>query len=116
MPTRRSRTSSNLLVGLRERLDTIKSHDFRGKTWKIKWRAPRRLKSTPPGHNLFGLADANTNTLTIFPSKDPWDLLDTVLDETTHANFFDLDNDAVREAVQAQVELLKRMGMKISFE
>lgn len=101
---------------LRSRLDKIKRHEFRGKVWKLKWRAPRNGKNTKPGHNTFGLADPNTNTLIIFPSKDPWDLLDTVLDETTHANFFDLDNDAVREAVGAQVALLKRMGAKITFE
>lgn len=101
--------------GLREQLDTIKSHIFRGKVWKIKWRAPRRTKDTPLGYNLFGLADIETKTLHIFPSRDPWDLLDTVLDETTHANFFDRDNDSVREAVQSQIELLKRMGMKITF-
>ena len=99
----------------RAKLDSIKRHTFRGKVWKIKWRAPRNLKHDPPGHNRFGLADPNNNTLTIFPSADPWDLLDTVLDETTHANFFDLDNDAVREAVTDQIALLKRMGMNLSF-
>ena len=102
-------------MNFRERLDKIKTHVFRGKTWKIKWRAPRNSKHDPPGYNRFGLADPNSNTLTIFPSKDPWDLLDTVLDETMHANFFDLDNDAVSEAVMAQISLLKRMGMEITF-
>ena len=100
----------------RVRLKEIKQHEFRGKVWKIKWRAPRNDKHTPPGYNNFGLCDPNTNTLTIFPSKDAWDLLDTVLDESIHANHFVLDNDAVREGVVSIVALLKRMGMKITFK
>ncbi len=94
----------------------IKSHEFRGRKFKIAWRAPKRTKDAPADETLFGLYDPNRMKLWIYPSADPMELLDTVLDETTHANYPDLDNESVSEGVAATMALLKRMGMKITFE
>jgi hypothetical protein len=101
---------------MKPRFPAIRSHVFREKKFKIKWRAPRNCKDTPKGHNEFGRYDPNKMELMIFPSSDPMELLDTVLDETTHANYPDLDNDSVREGVESTMSLLKRMGMKVTFE
>lgn len=98
------------------RFPAIKSHDFNGRTWKIVWRAPKRDKNCPPGHMYFGHCDHNRTKLYIYPSSDPLELLDTVLDESTHAYFYDLDNDAVRDYVTELMGLFKRMGIKVTFD
>lgn len=93
----------------------IRSHIFRDRKFKIKWRAPKRDKNCPKGHVYFGNYDPNKMELMIYPSEDPLELLDTVLDETAHANWPDIDNESIREGVLDTMKLLKRMGIKVSF-
>lgn len=93
----------------------IRTHRFRDKLWKILWRAPHPDKNLPSGHEYFGDCDWEKSTLKIYPSEDGLELLDTVLEETFHACFYDLDDPSVREAVRDIIELLRRMKMRVSF-
>lgn len=97
------------------RLRKVRTHVFRGGRYKTIWRAPRRSKTDVPGETRFGLCDFERKKLWMFPSKDPYEFLDTVLHETMHANHPDLDEHSVRAGVESQVAFLKRLGMKISF-
>jgi hypothetical protein len=52
----------------------------------------------------------------IYPHQDELDLTEAIFHENIHARCPDLDEDAVDEACQAAMRLLRRMGVKISFE
>lgn len=93
----------------------ILTHTFRDRCFRIFWKAPRRDKACPPGYEYFGECDYHKRTMQIYPSKNGLELLDTVLEEATHACFFDLDDDSVRDFVRDTRRLLVRMGVEVSF-
>ncbi len=95
----------------------VRSHRWRDKLWKIVWRRPKRKKNLSKDLELWGQCDPNTNKIWLFcKHKDPYNLLSTIIDEATHACFWDLDDGAVESFSTDTINFLKRIGMKITFE
>ena len=96
----------------------VKSHVFRGKRYNIKWVPPSKLKSKADeskGEVCFGICNPPTkkgksikidNTLTDF------DKLETIVHESLHAVFWDLDEYAVRDAAVDLSKLLWKLGYR----
>jgi len=88
-------------------LKNVRTHTFRGKSWKIKnthGRAKYAGDCDPPV----------TKDKVMHLKMHSWtrDDLDTILHECLHACFWDLSEDAVTEYADATSKLLFRLGWR----
>jgi hypothetical protein len=85
----------------------LRSHTFRGKRWLIEWiHLPRHagMCLTPP--------DAKRPTIQFRPKLKGLDRLDTIIHESLHACFADLDESVVGETATDIARLLWRLGYR----
>lgn len=99
----------------------IKTHTFRDRLFRILWQRPRRRGSrglpTLPKHlEYHGDCDYTDRKMQLAPMLDAEDLLIAVFHESLHACFPDIENSAVDEWDSDVHRLLRRMGLKITFE
>ena len=84
----------------------IRSHTFRGKRWRIKY---RRMKE------YSGSCDPPTEpekVIMVHPQLEGLDELDTWIHEALHATVWDLDEEAVNESARDIARLLWRLGYR----
>jgi hypothetical protein len=87
----------------------IKSHTFRGKRYKIKW------KYIPKKEEAIGFCtspDVKDKHIIIDPKNANLELLRAAIDEGIHACLWDLDNDAVSEMSESISRFIWRLGFR----
>jgi hypothetical protein len=103
-----------------------KRHKFRGRSYKLIWRRPRKSKaeaklSKTKNIEVYGKCQPPYPGCKIYISKqelksDPLGFLETLLHECAgHGCNWDLDEDCVRETFEDTIKLLRRMKMEIKF-
>lgn len=86
-------------------------------TYRIEWRRPPRpRKGVPKYKQMYGDCDLQKRRIRIAPDTDPLELLFTMIHESWHACFPDLDDDSVDDWETCVQRLAKRMGLKVTFE
>lgn len=90
-----------------KKLRKIKSHIFNGGRYKITVRALRG------DYGYCSNPKIKNKIIKISPHQDDRQLLATLIDESIHACFFDLDNYAVDEASDAIANFLWRVGYRL---
>ena len=79
----------------------MKRIKIRGATWKI-------ARERPPSNFCTGLCDYDSRTIYIRPNcPDP---IGTVIHELLHANFPDIEEEAIEEAEESIVKALEIIG------
>jgi hypothetical protein len=105
---------------VRARFAHIKTHTFRDRLFRILWRRPRRrekgLPPLPKNMEYHGDCHYGDRRMQLCPELDAEDLLIAAFHESIHACFPDLDNSAVDEWDRDCHRLLRRMGLKVTFE
>lgn len=100
---------------MKNRFPTIRSHRFRDKLFHILWRRPRwnadMIVSGQCDHR-----ETPNARMYIYPSKDPLELLATMIHEAVHAGFSDIEDVAVGEWERDLIRLLRRMKIKVEFD
>lgn len=96
---------------LKHDFSKLKTHDIRGKSYRLHWKRPRPKDAGACDHPT-----TQGKGLWIHPDNDEMELWDTVVHEVTHGAFPDLDEDSVLEFTRDLRRLLTRMRMKITFE
>jgi hypothetical protein len=102
----------------------IKSHIFNGHRFDFIWRTPRipgkeARRQKKLGLALYGRTHGEAPGRKIFISmdrelhRDEYDLFSTLLHESSHASFPQLDEESVLAFEQNFVCLLRRMKMKL---
>lgn len=92
----------------------IRSHKFRDRRYRVKWRKPRDGKD---GVVVNGCCEDPTGgkpSISINPSLSEEEFLAVAIDETLHACFFDLDNLSVDEASEDISNFLWRVGFRLT--
>jgi cell division FtsZ-interacting protein ZapD len=85
----------------------IKTHTFRDRLFRMIWRRPAPKDE--------GQCDYDNRAISIHPNSDAKELLLTVIHESFHACFFDIDNGIVDDYERDLDRLLTRMGIEVSF-
>ena len=98
----------------------IKTHVFRGVTFRILWRRPKRTKDQPKSIVNHGQCDFPTRKIWIAPEidgsePDALELLLTVIHESFHASFPDFDDECVDDWEKDAKRFLRRMGVVVTF-
>ncbi len=86
------------------------NHQFRGVTYRIKWRRPKGYPE-----NVWGACDPPTKKnpmIEISPMAEGPVKLCVLVDEAIHACLFDLDNDSVDECSEAIGHFLWKCGLR----
>lgn len=94
----------------------ILTHAFRGRKFRILWKRPKKTKKTPKNWEYFGEVDLEKRRMVIHPSKDPEELLGTIIHECFHAACYDVEDSVVDHFEQDTMRLLRRMGLTVTFE
>lgn len=100
----------------RPSLSFIKTHVFRGMKFRIEWKRPPRPKKLPKGEEMHGSCSLADRLIRINPDPDSLELLFTTLHESLHACFFDLEDGVIDDWEDAAKRLVRRMGIKVTFE
>lgn len=90
--------------------DKIKTHTFRNKRFRMVWRG---------GKTYHGKCDDPKDSgrcISVGINSDNLVTVGTVIHESIHAAFFDLDEAAVEAAERDIMRLFRRMGMKVTFD
>ena len=87
----------------------VRSHIFRGKRWRIRWRTGR-------GKGYCEAPTAPEKEMTINPRQKDIALLDTLIHESLHACHWDMDEEAVEETATDIARLLWRLGYRLDSE
>ncbi len=102
-----------------------KTHRFRELFYRLRWRKAPMSRKERKQHSKAGLElmgrhyppyDTHCGMIYIDKSLPPGDLLDTIIHESLHACFHDLDENAVTEASESITKLLQRIGIQVSFK
>jgi hypothetical protein len=111
-------------VSLREMMNKIKSHVFRGKRYKIKFkRVSKKLIKCMKNmegkeSSIIGACEGppslKNKSITIDPVSTGLEALHVAVDEGIHACLWDLDNDAVDEVSTSVSRFLWRLGYRDS--
>ena len=100
---------------VRRDFSPIKTHLIRDRRYRVKWR--RESSKTWLTDGKVDHPDSPDKVLYVYPhTRNPLSLLDTVYHEHIHAGLPDINEDAVKEICASAMRLLKRMGIRISFE
>ncbi len=84
-----------------------KKWTFKGKKYKIRWRKPRNALATCES------PAEKDPVITIGSNLLEGELLSAVIDEVTHAHFWDLDNDSVDAFSDELAEFLLELGFTL---
>ena len=96
----------------------VKSHVFRGKRYNIKWVPPSKLNTKEhkdKGETCFGVCNPPTRkgkSIKIDNTLKDFDKLETIVHESLHAVFWDLDEYAVQDAAEDLAKLLWKLGYR----
>lgn len=85
-------------------------------TFRIHWQRPPRPKKLPKSSEMHGDCDLAKRRIRINPDPDHLELLFTTLHESLHACFFDLEDRVIDDWEADAKRLVKRMGIKVTFE
>jgi hypothetical protein len=94
----------------------IKTASFRGRKFQILWKKPRKSsKEETAAHGACDCPADSGKRIYIHPNPNHEELLDTVIHESLHAAFWDLEETAVTQCCEDLRHLLKRMGLQVKF-
>jgi hypothetical protein len=99
----------------------LKTHIFNGHRFRISWRSPKRTKKEKR-QKLYNYGSAHLSaprqlSFSMDPKLHPavFDLFSTLLHESTHAAFPQLDEDSVLEFEKDFTQLIRRLKIKMEF-
>jgi hypothetical protein len=83
----------------------ICSHVFRGKRFKVIFKAPKN-------RNHIGICDYEAKEIKINPKIDEAEILDCIIHEALHACLPDISDDAIDESATSVAKLLWKLGYR----